>query len=89
MSLTTEPIAAAATMPEREWIRVKQAIAWSGIGETKLYTLMARKRIKSITLREFGERRGTRLISFPSLKAFLEARATGGESQDGEGRDES
>ena len=82
MSQTIEPIAPASTMPEPEWIRVKQAIAWSGIGETKLYGLMASKKIKSVALRERGETKGTRLISFPSLRGFLESKATGGESEE-------
>ncbi len=81
MSATAEPIAPAATMPEPEWIRVKQAMAWSGISETKLYVMMSAKSIKSVVLRERGASRGTRLISFPSLKAFLESKATGGEAQ--------
>lgn len=77
---TIDPIAPATTMPEPEWIRVKQAIAWSGIGETKLYDLMGKKKIKSVTLREKGETKGTRLISFASLKAFLESKAEGGQA---------
>jgi hypothetical protein len=80
VSKTIEPIAPAATMPEPEWIRVKQAVAWSGISETNLYVLMAAKRFKSVTLRESGKSRGTRLISFASLKGFLESRATGGDA---------
>ncbi|MES2708089.1 MAG: hypothetical protein V4726_15965 [Verrucomicrobiota bacterium] len=78
MSTTTDPIAPAPAMPEPEWIRVKQAVAWSGISESTLYTLMAAKRFKSLTLRERGQARGTRLISFPSLRAFLESKAEGG-----------
>lgn len=79
MSQTIDPIAPASTMPDPEWIRVKQAIAWCGISQTKLYGLMGERKIKSVTLRERGDRRGTRLISFPSLKGFLESKATGGE----------
>lgn len=75
---TTDPIAAADTMPEPEWIRVKQAVRWSGMSQTKIYSLMAARKFKHVTLRERGESRGTRLVSFPSFRAFLESMAEGG-----------
>lgn len=79
--MTTEPIAPAATMPEPEWIRIKQASAWCGMCRSVLYNLMADGKIRSVSMRERGATKGTRLISFPSLKAFLESKATGGEAQ--------
>ncbi len=78
MSTTTDPIAAASTMPEREWIRVDQACQWSGICRSLIYKLMTSGKIRSVSLRERGTSRGTRLISFPSLRAFLESKAEGG-----------
>ena len=80
MSQTAEPIAPAATMPEPEWIRIPQASAWCGMCRSALYQLINAGKIKSVSMRERGTTRGTRLISFPSLRAYLEARATGGEA---------
>jgi hypothetical protein len=80
MSQTADPIAPAATMPEPEWIRVKQAVTWSGLGRTIIYHMMDSGKIKSVSMRERGMTKGTRLISFASLKGFLESRATGGDA---------
>lgn len=75
---TIEPIAAAAVMPEPEWIRVQQACDWCGICKPVLYRLMAAGKIRFVSLREAGQVKGTRLVSFPSLRAFLESKAQGG-----------
>lgn len=63
-----------------EWIRVKEAVAYSRLSKAKLYDLMGRGLIKSSSLRERGMVRGTRLVSFDSLRAFIEARSSGGEN---------
>lgn len=81
MSATAEPIAPTATMPEPEWIRIPQASAWCGMCRSSLYQLINEGKVRSVSMRERGTTRGTRLISFPSLKAFLESKATGGEAQ--------
>ena len=77
---TTDPIAPAATMPDPEWIRVAQACAWMGVSKPTLYNLMSQGKFKFVSLREKGCTRGTRLISFASLKAFLESKAEGGQA---------
>jgi hypothetical protein len=61
-----------------EWLRVTEAVAYSRISKPKLYDLINRGLIKSVSLRDRGQIKGTRLISFDSLKSFLESRATGG-----------
>jgi hypothetical protein len=43
-----------------------------------LYNLLNRGLVKSVSLKERGQIKGTRLVSFHSLKAFLESKATGG-----------
>jgi hypothetical protein len=63
----------------KEWLRVSEAVQFSRISKPKLYDLMNRSLIKSCSLKERGMVRGTRLISFDSLRAFLESRASGGE----------
>jgi hypothetical protein len=67
--------------PRPEWMRVKEACAFSCLSKPKLYDLMNRGHIKSVALKERGQIKGTRLVSIDSLRAFLEARATGGDSQ--------
>jgi hypothetical protein len=64
----------------KEWLRVSEAVAYSRLSKPKLYDLINRELIKSVSLRERGQIKGTRLISFDSLRAFLESRATGGTS---------
>lgn len=61
-----------------EWLRVKEACQYSRLSKPKLYELIHRGLIKSVSLRERGQVRGARLISFDSLRAFLESRASGG-----------
>ena len=73
----TSPIPTGEALP-KEWLRIKEAVAWSGISKPALYGLMARGVIRNSSLRQRGQIKGTRLISFDSLRAFLEANATGG-----------
>ena len=54
-----------------EWLRIPQAIALFGIGRTKLYELINSKVIKSASIRQRGQIKGTRLISFESLNDYL------------------
>jgi hypothetical protein len=62
-----------------EWLRVKEAQNFSRLSKPKLYQLFNLGLIKTVSLRERGMVRGTRLVSFDSLRAFLESRASGGE----------
>ena len=64
--------------PSPEWMRIAEAVAFSRISKPKLYNLIGRGLIKTVSLRERGQIKGTRLVSFDSLRAFLESRATGG-----------
>lgn len=76
MKLTTPP----APTYQPEWLRVKEACTFSRLSKPKLYDLINRSLIKSVSLKERGQVKGTRLISFDSLRAFLESRASGGET---------
>jgi hypothetical protein len=71
-----------AALPQ-EWLRVSEAVAYSRISKPKLYALINQGLIKSVSLRERGQIKGTRLISFDGLRAFLESRATGGMAASG------
>ena len=63
---------------QKEWLRVKEATTFSGISKPALYDLMNRGLIRNVSLRSRGQIKGTRLISFDSLRNFLDSRATGG-----------
>ena len=67
--------------PPQEWLRVKEACEYSRLSKPKIYDLINRGLIKSVSLRERGQIKGTRLISFDSLRDFLESRATGGDAK--------
>jgi hypothetical protein len=62
-----------------EWIRLKEVPRIFGIGRTRIYELIAEKKIKTISMRKRGQRHGARLISYSNLAAYLESLATGGE----------
>ena len=68
-------------LPEREWLRVSEVLALYRIAKPTLYGLINRGLIRSVSLRQRGQARGTRLVSHPSIEAFLNARATGGETE--------
>ena len=61
-----------------EWLRVKEAVAYSRLSKAKLYQLFNRSLIKTVSLRERGMVKGTRLVSYDSLRDFLDKRASGG-----------
>ncbi len=62
----------------KEWLRVSEACQYSRLSKPTLYNLLNRGLVKSVSLRERGQIKGTRLISFDSLRGFLESRASGG-----------
>jgi len=57
-----------------EWIRITQAKTIFGIGRTQLYALIADGKIKSASLKKRGCIRGTRLVSYDSLAAYIESK---------------
>jgi hypothetical protein len=63
-----------------EFIRPKDVPRYFGMGRTAVYELIAANKIRSVSMRKRGQRHGTRLISYDSLKNYLESLATGGES---------
>jgi hypothetical protein len=74
-SLTTAPIAASVlTAHQPEFIRVPkpgQRCPITSLGRSVIYDLIAREKIKSITLRQKGKIRGCRLIIVESLLGYL------------------
>jgi Helix-turn-helix domain len=54
------------------YLRIADAIKYSGIGRSTLYSLMTEGRIKSVALKTHKDNvRGLRLISRESLDSFL------------------
>lgn len=74
------PSTANAPLPV-EWLRVSEAVTYSRMSKGALYALISEGRIKSFSNRQRGQIKGTRLISFDSLRAFLNSGATGGETK--------
>ena len=61
-----------------KFIRVPTAVTLTGLSRSKLYELLGAGRIASVSLRDEGQTKATRLISYDSLMRFLEARMVGG-----------
>lgn len=68
------------SLPPREWLRVAEALKWTGWSKPTLYTLINNGKVKSVSLRQRGQVRGTRLVNFDSLRSFLNSIATGGDT---------
>lgn len=58
-----------------EWLRPNAVPHFFGIGRTKVYELLAEGKIKSVSLRERGQKHGTRLISYDSVAEYLNSLA--------------
>lgn len=76
--MTSQTLSSLTAPPEKEWWRVSEAVAATGLSKPKIYDLANRGLIKTVSLRERGQIKGTRLISIDSLRSFLNSRATGG-----------
>ncbi len=74
---TNSQIGGAAIAPE--WITVKQACHFAAVSKPVLYSWLNRGLVKNFSMRERGQIRGVRRVSFDSLKAFMESRSTGGQ----------
>jgi hypothetical protein len=55
---------------EPHWLKVEQAVIYSGLSRSKLYQLIESK-VRSVCLRDTDKLRGTRLIFRPSLDAYF------------------
>lgn len=63
-----------------DWIRVSDACDFAKVSKPTLYGWMTKGWVKNSSLRGPGQIKGVRLVSFASLKAFIESAATGGAS---------
>lgn len=62
---------------DEDWVRLpKLGCQTLGLGRTYLFNLAKKGLIKSVALRQAGKKRGVRLISLRSVRAFIEVEAT-------------
>jgi hypothetical protein len=63
------------------WVRPPKAGAefYSGFSRSKLYQLTATGKIRSVSIREPGQTKGTRLFELRSILDFIEKQAAGAE----------
>jgi len=71
-SKTRARIATDGTTPP-QWLKINEAVRLFGLSRSTLYVLMKGDHIKSRQVCPAGGKRGTRLIKFASLKAYIEA----------------
>jgi hypothetical protein len=76
MNIGRIPETATPTTAEIKWMRVPDAVRYSGMSRAKLYVLMAEGQIKTACVRRKGNIRGLRLFSIESIDAFLESCAS-------------
>jgi hypothetical protein len=57
----------------RQWGRVPDALKQSALSRTKLYQLIETGKIVSVSLREPGQKKATRLICLRSLNDYIES----------------
>ena len=77
---TTEPTRNTTVNHDPVYIRISEAVQLFGIGRTTLYTLIGNRQIKTVLLKQKGQKTGRRLVCFESLKAFLDGQAEGGDA---------
>jgi Helix-turn-helix domain len=73
MNLSRIPETITPTTAQIKWMRVPDAVRYSGMSRAKLYQLMAEGKIKTASVRQKGNLRGLRLFSVESIDAFLES----------------
>ena len=58
-----------------EWIRPKQVKELFGFGANLIQQVIREKRVKTVIICPPGSGKGTRLLSYPGLCAYLDGRA--------------
>jgi len=67
-----------AVIAEPEYLRPKQMADFFNVSRSKIYELIKKGSIRSVSLRDEGQTKATRLISVKSFRNYLEMKATGG-----------
>ena len=68
---TLTPIGEEIGAVQPRWLKIDDAVRFSGICRSKLYSLIKRGAIRSACLRDQDNVRGTRLINAPSLDHYI------------------
>jgi glycine cleavage system H lipoate-binding protein len=55
------------------WVRVEKAVALYGLSRTKLYQLQNAGKVTSVSLREEGQKKATRLFEVRSIEKYIES----------------
>jgi hypothetical protein len=63
----------AAQRMEPKWLRIPVASRISGLSRTHLFNAIARDEIRSVHVKQPGNEKGIRLISFESLMQYVES----------------
>lgn len=58
---------------EAEFLRIPDAVKFSGIGKSTLFALIAKGKLKSKCIRQPGAVKGIRLISKQALRDFIDS----------------
>ena len=56
---------------EAQWLKIPGAVRYSSLSRSKIYQLIDEAEVRSVCLRDKDKTRGVRLISKPSLEAYL------------------
>jgi len=87
MNITSLPTTAGEPLPVAEikpvWIRLPEVVRLYGLSRTKAMQLSQAGKIQSVSLREQGMTKATRLFNVASLEAFIESFLPEGENKGG------
>lgn len=83
--LQRRSVHAATDRPLPIWIRapVRGSEYFTGFSRTKLYELDKKGKIKSVSIREPGQDKGTRLFELRSILDFIDSRVAAQKANDG------
>jgi hypothetical protein len=57
--------------PAPGWLRLPDAVAYSGIGKRTLYKAITEGQVKSVCVRQNGRAKGIRLVNLQSLESWI------------------
>jgi hypothetical protein len=61
----------AAPVIEPYWLKIPASVRYSSLSRSKIYELIEEGEVRSVCLRSRDKTRGVRLVSRPSLEAYL------------------
>jgi predicted DNA-binding transcriptional regulator AlpA len=61
------------TLAQSKWLRLPQVISYCGLSRTKIFQLAKANKITSVSLREPGMKKATRLFLKESIDSYIES----------------